>query len=155
MRSTLIIFSYRISQPIYRRLYKHRPAWQVDLSNATQYPEHSLGQVLADFLKQNNYELMKQFEDHDVSHVLTQIPTSIMGEIEMQYYLFGNGKRSPYLWLVILTGLLLYPLHCKRFWRACQQGQQAHPFYREDFLRLLHCPISELRRCFNIQPPNP
>ncbi|MGO3859382.1 MAG: Coq4 family protein [Neisseriaceae bacterium] len=150
MRKTFIIFGYRLSRPLYQRAYKTKPAWRLDSAKMTAYPNDSLGQALGQFLSQHRYTLLSQFEDHDVAHVLTAIPPTVLGEIEMQYYLWGNGKRSPYLRMVLITGLLLYPEQCRRFWRAKRQGQQAHPFYREDFLRLLSCDVADLRRCFNI-----
>lgn len=151
MRTTLITFGHKLSQPLYRRAYKKRPAWPVDLNPPQAYPANSLGHALADFLNKNDYKLMAQFEDHDVIHVLTQIPNTLLGELDMQYYLLGNGKRSPYLWLVVVTGLLLYPLRWRQFWRRRKQGQQAYPLFREDYRRLLHCSLDDLRRCFNIQ----
>lgn len=155
MRKTLMIFGYKVSQPLYRQAYKTRPTWRLDCDLIQSYPADSLGQSLHQFLNKNNYELMQKFEDDDVAHVLTELPTTVLGEIAMQYYLWGNGKRSPYLGLVMLAGLLLYPSHGRDFWRAKRQGQQAHPFYREDFLRLLPYSVDDLRRCFNIRPYQP
>jgi ubiquinone biosynthesis protein Coq4 len=83
--------------------------------------------------------------------VLTNTGISVEEEIGMQYYLFGNGKRSLYLIMVILSGTLFYPTRCRYFIRQYQKGKTAHQFYELDFLNMLSLPITNIQQSFNIK----
>ena len=102
------------------------------------------------FLLKYNFEIQPKLEDHDVIHVLTNTGISVVEEIGMQYYLFGNGKRSLYLLLVILSGTLFYPTKLSYFKNEFSKGKQAHPFYNLDFLNMLSLPLVTIQHSFNI-----
>jgi hypothetical protein len=68
----------------------------------------------------------------------------------MQYYLLGNGKRSLYLFLVTLSGIIFYPTKINYFFREYKKGKLALPFYYLDFSKMLFVPISSIQNAFKI-----
>jgi len=107
----------------------------------------SLGTFPYDFTPQ------PKLENHDVFHVLTKTGITVPDEIAMQYYLMGNGKRSMYLYMVILVGTLLYPDKFRLFKTAYKKGARAYSFYQLDFKKLLDQPLDTLRTTFLIAIP--
>ena len=68
----------------------------------------STSDIIDKEIKLNDYEKhgVKEYwivspEDHDVFHVLTRTGLTVKNEIELQFYLLGNGKRSLFLFIVI------------------------------------------------------
>jgi hypothetical protein len=72
-------------------------------------------------------------------------------EISMQFYLMGNGKRSAYLFSVILLGTLFFPDYLKLFRYRYDRGKAALPFHQLDFQKLLNQPLDRIKNTFLIQ----
>jgi len=150
LRHILLERLYEWSKLPYRLLFKRETAWGISVKDLLKYPIESLGYHLGCFLLQHNFTSEPQLEDHDIYHVLTRSGTSVPEEIAMQFYLFGNGKRSIYLLMVLSIGTLLFPDHIKKFWNAYTKGRKAHSFYKLNFLKLLQQPLSTLQYTFKI-----
>ena len=104
------------------------------------------------FLLRNNFDLQEKLESHDVFHVLTRnrvLP--VPEEISMQFYLWGNGKRSIYLYSVIFLGTLFFPDYLKLFQARYRRGKASLPFHQLDFQKLLSQPIDRIKSTFLIQ----
>lgn len=142
---------YEFSKKPYQKFIKKGTAWDVTVSNLIQLPQDSLGFHLGCFLLKYNFEIQPKLEDHDVIHVLTNTGISVVEEIGMQYYLFGNGKKSLYLLMVILSGTLFYPTRLKFFKEQYNRGKKAHSFYDLDYSKMLKVPVTSIRETFNIQ----
>lgn len=151
MRTFLIEQFYKIAKIPYTHIFKNKHPWPLKISDLTAYPSTSLGYSLGNFLETNNFDLQPSLEDHDVFHVLTEIGSSVKNEIELQFYLFGNGKRSLFLLLVLLVGLVFYPFDCRSFFDYYKKGKAAHRFFDVPFLKILRLPIAQIRFTFNIQ----
>lgn len=150
MRAIILESLYEWSKKPYQRFLKRNAPWPVSVRELLRYPESSLGFHLACFLMQHSFEIQPKLENHDVFHVLTGTGISVPEEISMQYYLFGNGKRSLYLFTVICLGSLLYPDKTAIFYRAFRRGRAALPFHHLDFSRLLEQPINRIQKAFSI-----
>ena len=150
MKDLFIEKMYELSKKPYQKFIKKGKAWEINIPELIQLPADSLGFHLGCFLLKYNFEIQPKLEDHDVIHVLTNTGISVVEEIGMQYYLFGNGKRSLYLLLVILSGTLFYPTKVSYFKNEFKKGKQAHPFYNLDFLNILSVPIITIQHSFNI-----
>lgn len=150
LRYILLEKLYEWSKLPYRFLFKKEDAWGIPVKELLRYPIESLGYHLGCFLLQHDFTPEPQLEDHDIYHVLTGRGISVPEEIAMQFYLFGNGKRSLYLFTVMSVGILLFPDHIKRFWKSFKTGRKAHPFYHLNFLKLLHQPLIRLQYTFKI-----
>ncbi|NHF58141.1 hypothetical protein FK220_002230 [Flavobacteriaceae bacterium TP-CH-4] len=151
MRALILETLYERSKVPYQKYLKQNEVWNVSLRELLRYPSTSLGFHLACFLLQHSFEMQPKLESHDVYHVLTGTGISVPEEISMQYYLWGNGKRSLYLYAVIVLGTLLYPDEFKRFKSAFRRGRNALTFHQLDFQKLLHQPIDRIKTTFLIQ----
>ena len=151
MRDLFIEKMYEISKKPYQRFFKKGNAWDINVNKLIQLPSDSLGFHLGCFLLKYNFEIQPKLEDHDIIHVLTNTGISVVEEIGMQYYLLGNGKRSLYLWMVILSGTLFYPTRFSYFKQQYKRGKAAHEFYGLDFLNMLSVPLTHIQQTFNIQ----
>ena len=151
MRDLFIEKLYELSKKPYQKFFKKGKAWDVKVNQLIQLPNDSLGFYLGCCLLKYNFEIQPKLEDHDIIHVLTNTGISVVEEIGMQYYLLGNGKRSLYLWMVILSGTLFYPTRFSYFKQQYKRGKAAHEFYGLDFLNMLSVPLSNIQQTFNIK----
>ncbi|TPG32112.1 Coq4 family protein [Flavobacterium pectinovorum] len=151
MRDYLIEKLYEHTKKPYQKYFKKNEPWKIDKAHLMDYPENSLGFGLGSFLFKNHFDIQEKLEDHDIIHVLTNTGISVYEEIGMQYFLLGNGKRSLYLYMVILSGTVFYPTQLKYFINQYKNGKQALPFYYLDFSKMLLMPIHSIRQTFKIQ----
>lgn len=150
LRYILLEKLYEWSKLPYRWLCKSEAPWDISVKELLCYSQESLGYHLGCFLLKHHFTPEPQLEDHDVYHVLTNAGISVPEEIAMQFYLFGNGKRSLYLFTVLTIGSILFIDHRKLFKKAYEEGKKAHRFYDLNFLKLLTHNLSELQFTFKI-----
>ncbi len=149
-REQIITNLFNYTNEVYRR-WKKREAWGLSVKNLLSYPENSIGKKLGQFLHSNGFELLDKSETHDVFHVLTGYKTTVPEEIKMQFYLFGNGKKSLYMAAVLLSGVVFYPDLYPEFKQAYLRGQKALPFHHLSYLLRLNKSLSLHQKQFNIQ----
>lgn len=150
MRAIVLEKLYEWSVIPYQSLKKN-DAWNMTIIDLQQFPENSLGRRMGSFLAMHNFDLQAKLESHDVFHVLTNTGITVPEEISMQFYLLGNGKRSAYLFTVILLGSLLYPDYLKFFYSRYKKGKSSLRFHQLDFYKLLNQPIEKIKSTFLIQ----
>lgn len=141
---------YEWSRKPYQKYFKKSIPWKIDKDKLLQYPKDSLGFGLGDFLNKNHFDMQPKLEDHDVIHVLTNTGISVADEIGMQYYLLGNGKKSLYLYVVILSGTPFYITEIKYFLQQYKKGKRALAFHYLDFSKMLSVPVELIQKTFNI-----
>lgn len=152
MKDFIIEKLYKTIKVPYEYFFKTKAiAWDLTLSDYLNHKEETLGNKLGKFLTTHNYSIQEKLEEHDVFHVLTNTGITVVNEIEMQFYLLGNGKRSPFVFIVILTGIFFYPSNYKKFYDSYTKGKNAHQFYHLDFSKILHKPLTEIQYIFNIK----
>ncbi|MGB0870064.1 MAG: Coq4 family protein [Flavobacteriales bacterium] len=141
----------KYSVNIYTSLFKQKEKeWDININKLQAFKPNSIGYKLFLFLRQEQFEIMPKHESHDVFHILGNYGTSKEEEIALQFFLFGNGKKSIYLFLSLIIGIVLFPEYVKMFKKAYHRGQQALPFYKIDFEKLLHYPIQNIQKLFMI-----
>jgi len=150
MKDLLIEKLYEISKKPYQKFFKRKKAWAINQSDLLDFPEETLGFHLGCFLLKYNFEIQPKLEDHDIIHVLTNTGITVPQEIGMQYYLFGNGKRSLYLFMVIASGTLFYPTKISYFFKQFKKGKQALQFYYLDYSKMLLIPMKTIQQTFQI-----
>lgn len=150
MRAIILETLYELSKEPYRKYISRNEAWDIPIPELLKYPQSSLGFHLATFLLKHSFEVQPKLENHDVFHVLTGTGISVPEEIYMQFYLLGNGKRSTYLFMVVLLGILIYPDYLKHFRRAFIRGRRALRFHYLDFSKMLNQPIQHIQNTFLI-----
>lgn len=137
--------------PMIRMIYK--TSYQritADYLNAC--PENSLGAATLQFLNHRNLHLIKGYELHDIKHTLLNIETDVKGEIQMQYFEFGNGNKSATVLVVLIFGPLLVPESIRDFYRSYKRGKQAKSLSDMHLENQLMQPIYQLRTTLNILP---
>ena len=150
MKDYIIEKMYEWSRKPYQKYFKKSIPWKIDKDELLQYPVDSLGFSLGNFLDKNHFDIQPKLEDHDIIHVLTNTGISVADEIGMQYYLLGNGKRSLYLFMVILSGTPFYLRHINYFFQQYKRGKQALPFHYLDFSKMLLIPVQSIQKTFKI-----
>lgn len=151
MKDLFIEKLYEMSKKPYQKFFKSNLPWEVNQKDLLEFPEETLGFHLGCFLLKYNFEIQPKLEDHDVIHVLTNTGISVLEEIGMQYYLFGNGKRSFYLFMVLFSGTLFYPTKINYFLKQFKRGKQAFQFHYLDYSKMLLIPVDTIQRAFKIQ----
>lgn len=151
MRDLIIEKMYEWSKKPYQKFFKKNEPWNITSKDLILLPNDSLGFHMGCFLLKYNFEMQPKLEDHDVIHVLTNTGVSVIEEIGMQYYLLGNGKKSAYLFMVILVGTFFYPNRLKTFYKYYKKGQNAHQFFHLPFDKMLYKPLKEIQFTFNIR----
>ena len=150
MKDLFIEKLYEISKKPYQKFFKKNQPWNISQQEFLQYPQETLGFHLGCFLLKHDFAIQPKLEDHDVIHVLTNTGISVLEEIGMQYYLYGNGKRSLYLYMVMLTGTLFYPSKIKYFKNQYLRGQDALQFHYLDYSKMLLVPVKTIQDAFKI-----
>jgi len=152
MRAFILETIYEWSKKPYKKWFKKEIPWDISIKQLIYYPKNSLGFHLGCFLLKHDFTPQPKLENHDVFHVLTGIGISVSEEISMQFYLLGNGKRSIYLFSVILLGSLLYLDKLKTFKSFYIKGRKAYPFHQLNYKNLLYQPLKELQTTLSIIP---
>ncbi|WP_136666966.1 hypothetical protein [Flavobacterium sp. H122] len=150
MKDYIIELIYKTIKKPYQLLFKNKTAWNLNISDYINCPDGSIGKHLGLFLKKNNYSIQPQLEEHDVFHVITNSGTTVKEEIKMQFYLLGNGKRSPFVFIVISAGFF-YPLNYTEFIESYKKGTKANKFYHLDYSKLLTIDLKDFQTTFNIK----
>lgn len=136
IRDNFIIKLYEISSKIYIKLAKH-DKWDISKSDLKNYNYETLGGRLYTFLDKNNFDMIPYVENHDVFHVITQIPPTVKGEVALQCLLFGNGKKSVFLYMSICAGLLHTPENYAFYIESYKKGKHMNRFYDWSYKHLL------------------
>lgn len=157
LREKVAIGLVEFTKPYYVQWFKSKQlAWKQNTASLKRFPEGSLGKALGIFLEKNNFKLLPKLEDHDVLHVLLDYKTTITGEINMQFFLLGNRKRSLYALFTALIGTLLVPEKISSFLKAFKKGRKSATISKWDFEHLLAEPLALLKRQVDRQAlPNP
>lgn len=145
-RKNIIIWLFNKSQNVYTKYFKRdRAAWCISKQQLLMFPNGSLGQKLGVFLKENNFEIMPKLERHDCYHLLTGYDTNVEDEIALQYLCFGNGKRSLYLFGVIVLGTIMLPDYMRYYIKSYKIGKQANMFYQFEYKKLLQTNLKDIK----------
>jgi len=144
-RKKLVSWLFDNTQHIYTKHFKKNKPWNVTKEELLKLPEHTFGNHLGQFLHSNGFNLIPKVERHDAYHVMTGYKSNEQDEIALQYLCFGNGKRSLYLFGVLIIGTIILPDYIKYYLRSYRIGKSANPFYNLNYKKLLNTSISDLR----------
>lgn len=117
------------AEPYAKWFKKDKKAWGLSSSDLLDYPKNTFGYQVGLFLSTNGFEFFPKHETHDLFHVVTGYGVSVKEEIALQYLLYGNGKRSFYLYFVMSLGFLIVPEHYKFYKSSYQIGKSQSKFY--------------------------
>lgn len=138
IRLKFMLWLYDWSQVIYTNVFKrNKKAWGISKTELLLFPEGTLGKTLGEFYQTKGFEVMPKLENHDVFHVITETETEIQDEIAMQYLLFGNGKRSLYMFSMMIIGTTVYPEFIHYYLKSYRKGKRLTTFHSTEFKELL------------------
>ena len=147
LRERLILLLFDYSKNIYRLTIKRKQkAWPLTIEKLLQFPKGSLGKDLGLFLRVQGFELEPKFEKHDIYHIITDYPTTVIGEICLGVFNVANGKRSIYTVGVALLGVLIMLEEYETFAQAYQRGKNARSYANWKFEHLLNENTEELKK---------
>lgn len=144
MRKKLIFWMFNKTQKSYLK-YKKKTPWTITRGELLLFAKDTLGYHLGTFLKKNDFQLIPKVEEHDVFHVLTNCGVQVEDEVALQFACFGNGKRSLFLFMSLLIGLLVLPEYYKHYWHYYKLGKKSKTFYNLAFKQWLPISITEVR----------
>ncbi|MEE9348521.1 MAG: Coq4 family protein [Flavobacteriaceae bacterium] len=146
IRKKFLKWIFENAQIYYVRLLRNkREPWNINLTSLLQYPSETFGHQYAQFLKNNKFEILKNFERHDAYHVITGCGRNVEDEIAMQYLCLGNGKLSVNLIGVLILGTILLPEYWKYYLKSYRIGKNANQFYNWDFEKILDKNLSNIQ----------
>ncbi|PCJ64649.1 MAG: hypothetical protein COA58_12995 [Bacteroidetes bacterium] len=129
-REKICIWLFDKSKIPYAKYFKQDKAkWSYTRASLLLYPKSSLGYAIGNFLDSNDFEMIPKLERHDAYHVITGIGIEVADEIALQFFFLGNGKKSFYLFGVVIIGLFLIPENYFKYFAAYYRGQNAAPLY--------------------------
>lgn len=144
LRKKLIEKLFEWSQQLYLKFKKKEP-WGIKAHQLAAYPKNTFGKHLGDFLNKNGFELIGKVERHDAYHVLSGFGTNVEDEIALQYFCYGNGKRTPYLTGVLLLGTAILPDYFSYYYNSYKIGKQINTFHHYDFKQILLTDFEDFR----------
>ena len=148
VRARAVLWLLEKSEPLHGLLNRERKAWNMRSDDLLLYREGSLGHALGSFYKSQKFEPIARAERHDVFHVLFGYTTHVIDEAAMQFFLWGNGKRSVFTVGTCLISALLFPASFLHFTRHYRKGRCAVPVKDWNFKFLLGEDLCELRHKF-------
>lgn len=151
IRDKFFLFLFKISEDFYRTYFKkHASAWRVTLDDLEKMPGNTIGYNYFCFLSKNKFNILPKLESHDMFHALTSTDTKVIDELSLQFYLFGNGKKSLYQYCVLISSILFID-KSQIFIEAFRNGKKARPFSHLDFQNYLHHDLSNFKHKYKIQ----
>lgn len=141
--------THSVALPALRLLLK-LPEFPYTMEQLQAMPAGTLGNELAGFLKDHQLQLLKDYESHDLKHLLLGYGPDEKGEVCLQYFMLGNRQYSfPVLATVVVGGLLL-PEFYKSFINAFRRGRQTPSLVGVNWFGLLPEKISTIKKQLSI-----
>jgi ubiquinone biosynthesis protein COQ4 len=153
-------------------LANRQPLGSIDFAALHQLPVDTLGYQYADYMLSNQLEQLEtqpaanesEFidihirETHDLWHVVTGSPVSMIGEIQLQAFCIAQLQLSRF-WLALLTKNLLkaaiYDIEAADGYMTAlttgwTMGKAAQPLFGVDWLSMWEMPLDRVRASLNI-----
>lgn len=145
-RGSILNFAVECAKPLYAKVFGHgRKPWSITKEDLKKYPKNSLGNALSIFLEDHQFSLIPLYERHDVFHVLLGYPPRVIEESGMQFFLLGNGKYTPSVFITVIFSILIIPDQLGYFIKEYRRGKKCLPIGNWDFQYLLNEPIQVLQ----------
>ncbi len=107
----------------------------------------TVGFDLAKMLIENKLTVIPRFENHDLKHLILGYGMTSMEEIRMQAYLFGNGNRSLFCILFLVSGAL-FPEEWKSFYSEYHKGKNGPSILKLKVTDCMSKPTAELIKSY-------
>ena len=108
--------------------------------------EGTLGKEIAKCLRENNLNLVPNYESHDLKHSLLNFKMTPLDEIRMQAFMIGNGNWSIPSIAIFIYGAILLPNKWKLFLKDFQNGRKAIPIKNWSIEEFAEKQLDDLRK---------
>lgn len=154
LRKKICVWLFDVTKLPYAKYFKKNEAWNISTNDLLEFPKDSLGRELGKFLDGNQFSLIPKLEKHDAYHVITEFGTSVEQEIALQYFFWGNGKKSIYMYAVISVGFLLVPEYYQLYFKSYNKGKNTNPVYNLNIKKLLTQPLNSIKNQIGLNKTN-
>lgn len=142
-----------IATQLHNRI-KPAEAWNIKPESFAKYPVDTLGHHLFLFYKQNKFHPIAGMEYHDADHIILELNTDVKSEVILQFFLWGNGKRTFFSTLACLGAIIIIP----EIWFNCllayKKGRTLQPIWHLNLRYELNNTIDQVRSKV-LKPKNP
>lgn len=126
-------------------ILKPTESWNIEPSFLATYPEKSLGFALYKFYERNKFHPIAGMEYHDADHIILELNTDVKSEVILQFFLWGNGKRTFFSTLACLSSILILP----EMWFTCllalKKGRLFKPIWHVNLKNELLNTVGDVR----------
>lgn len=136
---------HTITIPLYRFLFT-TPKFPFQQETLQYFNNGSIGKLLHRFLENNKLSLLKDYESHDVKHVLFGYPPDERGEACLQFFMLGNKWYSSATFLVCFHTIVLYPENYFAFYIAYKKGKKYKLLKSTKWYDILPYSLKEFRQ---------
>lgn len=151
MRKKILVWlTHSLGMP-YFKIFRKRNNFQYDMDGLSQFEDGSVGKKLYCFLQQNGLNLLPYYEKHDIKHVLLNYPPTELGEIQLQCFMWANGRKTFPVFIAVLFGFLTMPEYWHQFKEAYNKGAQNKPLANVEWFDLLPFSLHAVRQIL-LQP---
>lgn len=137
-REWFLLKTFEILNPLHGIIHRHRKPWGKSVDELRSQPQNTLAYQLGNFLFENKLQPVPKAEKHDAYHVLLGYGTDIKEEAGMQFFLLGNGKRSPFTIGTSMLAAAVLPERFGYFYQQFKRGIHSHSMANWNFEALLH-----------------
>lgn len=88
-------------------------------------PDGTLGKDIANYLDENNIVLVKNFESHDLKHIILDLGMTPIEEIRLQAFMIGNGNLTISSAAIFSLGIVLFPSQWSVFRSEFKKGRSS------------------------------
>jgi hypothetical protein len=151
-RGKAVLWLLEKGVPIHAKLNAHRVAWNLSSDDFLNLLQVVWGILWVGFIKHNTLNLFQKQSAMMCFMSYLVIPTNVIDEAGMQFFLWGNGKPSFFTVGTCIITTILFPNHFQEFKGAYQKGKQATSIRDWNFKALLNENLNELQnKIFNLK----
>ena len=133
------------SVPFLNMVRRARP-WPYTLEQMSTLQPGTLGAETAIFLIERDFDLLPQYEAHDIAHTLLRYNTTSSGELRLQAFMWGNRSSSIEGRVLLLIGVALMPELWPTLHTDYNRGRHAAYHLKNwNFANMLDEDIAQLR----------
>lgn len=132
------------------RLIMELPQFPYTMQQLETMPAGTLGNELAMFLRGHRLHLLKDYESHDLKHLLLGYGPDEKGEVCLQYFMLGNRQYSFPVLATVLVGAALLPEFYRSFINAYRRGRRTPPLADVNWFALVPQKIATIKQQLSI-----
>lgn len=144
-RETMLMWLLHAGAPLYFYWFFNQKAKPFNPDGLLKYPAQSLGHELGLFYRRNRIEPLSGLLGHDLLHVILGYATNVQDEVKLQFFLFGNGKRSFSTLAAIGASILIFPERIGGYYAELRKGKSFQKIWGYNFGAMLACNITDIK----------